>query len=208
LFNKDLPHVSIVRSLYLSIRFGGKIIVLRGTRLRLDRGARITVPRDCRLVIGKHHAGGAPSSLDMRRNARLTINGSGRVSMARGTRVLVLSGAHLEIGAETVINFSATITCFTHITIGLNSGIGWNSNVFDGNAHELTVDGEPRPASKPVSIGDHVWVGAGATILGATIGDGAVVGAGSVVVSAVPSKALVAGNPARIIGKNVSFIWY
>jgi hypothetical protein len=60
LFNKDLPHVSIVRSLYLSIRFGGKIIVLRGTRLRLDRGARITVPRDCRLVIGKHHAGGAP----------------------------------------------------------------------------------------------------------------------------------------------------
>jgi acetyltransferase-like isoleucine patch superfamily enzyme len=208
LLNKDLMHVSIARSLYLSLRFGGKIVILRGTRLRLDRGARIRVPRDCRLVIGKHHAGGAPSSLDMRRNARLTINGSGRVSMARGTRVLVLTDAHLEIGAETVINFSTTITCFTHIRIGLNSGIGWNSNVFDGNAHELTVDGVPRPASKPVSIGDHVWVGSGVTILGATIGDGAVVGAGSVVVSAVPSKALVAGNPARIIGKNVSFKWY
>jgi acetyltransferase-like isoleucine patch superfamily enzyme len=208
LLDKDLLHVSIARSLYLSLRFGGKIIILRGTRLRLDRGARISVPRGCRLLIGKHHAGGAPASLDMRRNARLTINGSGRVSMARGTRVLVLSDAHLEIGAETVINFSATITCFKRIRIGLNSGIGWNSNVFDGNAHELTVDGVPRPASKPVSIGDHVWVGSGVTILGATIGDGAVVGAGSVVVSAVPSKALVAGNPARIIGKNVSFKWY
>jgi serine acetyltransferase len=33
------------------------------------------------------------------------------------------------------------------------------------------------------------------------------VGAGSVVVSAVPGKAMVAGNPARIIGKNVSFKW-
>jgi acetyltransferase-like isoleucine patch superfamily enzyme len=207
LLNKDLIHVSIARSLYLSLRFGGKIIILRGTRLRLDRGARITVPRDCRLVIGKHHAGGAPASLDMRRNARLTINGSGPVSMARGTRVLILGDAHLEIGAETVINFSATITCFTHISIGLGSGIGWNSNVFDGNAHELTVDGVPRPSRKPVSIGDHVWVGSGVTILGATIGDGAVIGAGSVVVSAVPSKVLVAGNPARIIGKNVSFKW-
>lgn len=205
LFNKDLLHVSLARSLYLSLRFGGKIIILRGTRLRLDRGARITVPRDCRLVIGKHHAGGAPASLDMRQNSRLTIRGSGPVSMARGTRVLIQSEAHLAIGAYTVINFNATITCFKDISIGLSSGIGWNSNVFDSNGHELIVDGETRPPSKPVSIGDHVWIGTGVTILGATIGDGAVVGAGSVVVSAVPSKALAAGNPARIIGKNVSF---
>jgi acetyltransferase-like isoleucine patch superfamily enzyme len=206
--NKDVPHISVVRSLYLSLRFGGKIIILRGTRLRLDRGARITVPRGCRLVIGKHHAGGAPASLDMRANSRLTITGNGPVSMARGTRVLVLADAHLEIGAETVINFNATITCFKQISIGLNSGIGWNSNVFDSNGHELTVDGVPRLASKPVSIGDHVWVGTGVTVLGATIGDGAVVGAGSVVASAVPSRVLVAGNPARVIGKNVSFKWF
>jgi acetyltransferase-like isoleucine patch superfamily enzyme len=208
LFDKDLLHVSIARSLYLSLRFGGKIVILRGTRIRLDRGARIQVPRDCRLLIGKHHAGGAPASLDMRRGAQLTINGSGRVSLARGTRVLILGDGHLTIGAETVINFNATITCFQRISIGLNSGLGWNSNVFDGNAHELTVDGVPRTGHKPVSIGDHVWVGAGVTVLGATIGDGAVVGAGSVVVSPVPGRTLVAGNPARVIGKNVSFKWF
>jgi acetyltransferase-like isoleucine patch superfamily enzyme len=208
LLDKDLLHVSLLRSLYLSFRFGGKIVVLRGTRLRLDRGARIRVPRGSRLLIGKHHAGGAPASLDMRRNARLTINGTGRVSMARGTRVLVLRDAHLEIGAETVINFSTTITCLKHIRIGFNSGIGWNSNIIDGNAHELAVDGVPRPMHKPVSIGDHAWVGTGVTVVGATIGDGAIVGAGSVVASSVPERVLVAGNPARVIGKDVSFKWF
>jgi hypothetical protein len=81
----------------------------------------------------------------MRQNSRLTIRGSGPASMARGTRILLLPYARLEIGAETVINFNAAISCFRHISIGPGSGIGWNSNVFDGNAHELIVDGRPRP---------------------------------------------------------------
>jgi acetyltransferase-like isoleucine patch superfamily enzyme len=202
---KDFLGVSVLRSLYLSIRFGGRIIILRGTRLRLDRGARILVPRGCRVVIGKHHAGGGPASLDMRRNARLTFHGSGRVSIARGTRMLILNEACLEIGAETVINYNATITCFRHIKIGREAGISWNTNIFDGNGHELIVDGVPRPAVRPTSIGSGAWIGAGATILAASIGDGAIVGAGSVVVKDVPDAVLVAGNPARLIGKNVSW---
>jgi acetyltransferase-like isoleucine patch superfamily enzyme len=202
---KDVLGVSILRSLYLSIRFGGRIFILRGTRLRLDRGARILVPRGCRVVIGKHHAGGAPAALDMRRNARLTFHGAGRVSIARGTRILILDGAHLEIGGETVINFNTTITCFRHITIDREAGISWNTNIFDGNGHQLSIDGVPRPPVRPVRIGRHAWIGAGATILGASVGAGAVVGAGSVVVSDVPDAAAVAGNPARLIGKNVEW---
>jgi acetyltransferase-like isoleucine patch superfamily enzyme len=203
---KDGLGVSVLRSLYLSARFGGRIVILRGTRLRLDRGARIVVPRGCRVVIGMHHAGGgAPAALDMRRNARLTFHGSGRVSIARGTRVLILNDAHVEIGSETVINFNTTITCFRHIRIDRNVGISWNTNIFDGNGHELYIDGVPRPPVRPVRIGSGAWIGAGATILGASIGNGAVVGAGSVVVKDVPDAVAVAGNPARLIGKNVSW---
>jgi acetyltransferase-like isoleucine patch superfamily enzyme len=202
---KDSLGVSILRSLYLSIRFGGRIIVLRGTRLRLDRGARIVVPRGCRVVIGKHHAAGAPASLDMRRNARLTFRGSGRVSIARSARMLILEDAHLEIGSETVINFNATITCFKHIMISSGCAISWNTNIFDGNMHELIVDGIPRPRTQTVRIGRGAWIGSGATVLAASVGDGAVVGAGSVVVSDVPDAVAVAGNPARLIRKNVSW---
>jgi putative colanic acid biosynthesis acetyltransferase WcaB len=47
-----------------------------------------------------------------------------------------------------------------------------------------------------------VDVGANAVIIGAIrIGDGAVIGAGAVVVKDVPPGAVVAGNPAQVIGR-------
>lgn len=53
-----------------------------------------------------------------------------------------------------------------------------------------------------LKIEDDVWIGARVTILGncSIIGKGAVVGACSVVTKDVPEYAIVAGNPARIIG--------
>jgi maltose O-acetyltransferase len=46
---------------------------------------------------------------------------------------------------------------------------------------------------------------AAATVLGATIGQGAVVATGSVVSSDVPGEVVVAGNPARVVKKEVSW---
>jgi acetyltransferase-like isoleucine patch superfamily enzyme len=205
LLTKDMMHVSIVRSLYLSARFGGRIVVLRGTRLRLDRGARIAVAPGCRLLIGRHHALGGPASLDMRRNARLTVYGHGRVSIGRGTKILILKGAHVEIGGETAINFDASVICMDHIRTGKNCVISWDTNIFDGNMHELVIAGVSRPRTKPTFIGDNVWVGSGATVMGATIGAGAVVGTGSVVTADVPGDVVVAGNPARVVRKQVTW---
>ena len=58
----------------------------------------------------------------------------------------------------------------------------------------------------PVTIGDRVWIGCRATVLkGVTIGDGAVVAACSVVTRDVPPRALVAGNPARVVREDVTW---
>lgn len=202
---RDVLGISLLRSLYLSARFGGRIIILRGTRIRLERGARIHVPRGCRLLIGKSHVAGGPASLHMMRNASLTVHGQGRATISRGARLLVMKDARLEIGGETTIHYNAAITCFRHISIAQACAISWNTNIVDGNLHELVVDGVPRPRARPVTLGRYAWIGCGATILGASIGAGAVVGAGSVVVSDVPERVVVVGNPAHIVGKNVEW---
>lgn len=53
---------------------------------------------------------------------------------------------------------------------------------------------------RPVTIGNDVYIGHGAMIMpGVTIGDGAIVAANAVVTKDVPSYAIVAGNPARLV---------
>jgi serine O-acetyltransferase len=63
--------------------------------------------------------------------------------------------------------------------------------------HQVTIGAEKRQS--PV-LGDDVFVGAGAKILGAVrIGDGAKVGANAVVLADVPAGATAVGIPARVV---------
>ena len=51
-----------------------------------------------------------------------------------------------------------------------------------------------------IAIENDAWIGAGAIILpNVTIGEQAIVGAGAVVTRSIPTRAIVVGNPARII---------
>lgn len=53
------------------------------------------------------------------------------------------------------------------------------------------------------TLGNRVWIGPGATISGGlTIGDRVTISAGSILTRDVPGGCLVAGNPARVIGRD------
>lgn len=70
--------------------------------------------------------------------------------------------------------------------------------------HNVTIGQRVASGNQGVPrLGDDVWIGPGATITGdVTIGDGATISAGSVVSRDVPARALVAGNPGRVIASD------
>lgn len=91
---------------------------------------------------------------------------------------LFLDSAPIYIGSDVIIDSGVQVLTATHPTDAAerNRGMG---------------------LSKPVHIGDSVWIGAGAIICpGVTIGSKAVIRPGSVVFEDVPAGAIVAGNPA------------
>ena len=67
-----------------------------------------------------------------------------------------------------------------------------NGNQYENTFEELT--------KKECEIGNDVWIGVDSVVRrGVKIGNGAVIGANSVVTKDVPSYAIVAGSPAKII---------
>jgi acetyltransferase-like isoleucine patch superfamily enzyme len=56
--------------------------------------------------------------------------------------------------------------------------------------------------AKGLTVGDNVWIGAGAKILdGVTVGEGVIVAAGAVVNRSFADKSIVGGVPAKLIGE-------
>ena len=91
---------------------------------------------------------------------------------------------------------------FGSVIINGRSVIGRNCKI----SHEVTVGtkGAGRGLDVPI-IGDDVYIGAGAKVLGGIrINNGAIIEANAVVVKNVPEGAIVAGVPAKIIGYNKS----
>lgn len=101
------------------------------------------------------------------------------------------------------ISDGALIDCQAAVTIGDHSFFGHRVMVLTGTHPYVTAFGPDRiPAAppRPVTIGQGVWICSGAIICpGVTIGDHAVVGPGAVVMRNVPTYAVVAGNPARVV---------
>ena len=113
-------------------------------------------------------------------------------------------GAQLIIGDEFGMT-GGSIVCDERITLGDRVWVGANAVITDTDFHPLEPQvrrARPLDAkTAPVAIADDVFIGMRALILkGVHIGAGAVVGAGSVVSRDVPAGAIVAGNPARVVG--------
>lgn len=108
-------------------------------------------------------------------------------------------GCNILLGSHVFINFNLTVLDEALVTIGDHVFIGPDVSIYTA-CHPLDPDErrDGREWAEPVTIGNDVWIGGGATILpGVTVGDGAVIAARAVVTRDVPPRTLVAGSPAR-----------
>jgi len=117
--------------------------------------------------------------------------------------------AHFGNGAKVSIGDHSDLgtNCFIVGDVDIGSHVGLSFDVFitslnrDFSRTEGTAVGVGNRPSVPVTIHDDVLILARVMILpGVTIGSHSVIGGGAVVSKAVPEWAIVAGNPARIVG--------
>jgi maltose O-acetyltransferase len=146
----------------------------------------------------------------VRLRGRPSVQNDGRMTI--GSRVQLVStmaklelvsmkGGTLEIGERTLVNYGCSIAAAKLVRIGARCLIGTHAIIMDNDFHRIEPERRLEwPESKPIIIGDNVWLGARVIVLaGVTIGDDACIGAGSLVIDDVPPRALAAGVPAKVI---------
>ena len=110
-------------------------------------------------------------------------------------------GKNITIGRDVFINSGCHFQDQGGIEIGDGALIGHNVVLATIN-HDLDPAMNRKNHYAPIKIGAHVWIGSNATILsGVSIGEWSVVAAGAVVTKDVPDYALVAGVPAKVVGR-------
>jgi acetyltransferase-like isoleucine patch superfamily enzyme len=115
----------------------------------------------------------------------------------------VFIGVNTRVGQEFYANAGVRIHDHAPVVIGRHVRLGPNVSLLT-EGHD--TDAERRRSgdvfAAPIEIGDDVWIGAGATVLGGVrIGDGAVVGAGTLVCKDVGAGEVVVGVPAKVVRK-------
>ncbi len=96
-----------------------------------------------------------------------------------------------------------------HITVGRDCMFSSGIDVRVGDSHSI-IDCQTNKRINPsedIVIGDHVWVGANATILkGVTVADGSIIGNRALVTnSCMEGNCVVVGVPAKIVKRNVTW---
>jgi acetyltransferase-like isoleucine patch superfamily enzyme len=138
-------------------------------------------------------------------NNQIIINPS--VNFNNSTIVLRGNNCKIEIG------FGSTFGSIYMVCMGENNSIKIGDNcMFAENIDLWATDSHPiynnqnelvNP-SKPIIIGDFVWVGSKSSILkGVTIGSGSIIGMSSIVTKDIAPATLNVGNPLRCIKTNI-----
>jgi acetyltransferase-like isoleucine patch superfamily enzyme len=134
------------------------------------------------------------------------------------SEILVRFGGVMKVGKYTGIGYNSEIRCEESVTIGDYGLFSYDICIYDTDTHSTDwqerrkriTEGYPigtgeieRPKTKPVVIGDDVWIGKGATITkGTKIGNRSMIGTRTVVGGGeYPNDTTLVTDKPRIIQK-------
>ncbi len=147
---------------------------------------------------------------------RMILKSEGGEMYSGTLRAIYEKQYNIKIGYGSYGGCFSPLNVPPNVTFGNYCSIAPHIKIFRANHPKDTFTSHPllyNPAlgfvkkdqldRRPLYIGHDVWIGEGAIILPgvSTIGNGAMIGAGSIVTKDVPPYTVVAGNPAKVIGR-------
>ena len=208
-----------------NIKFDGKMWITNNSEVIIEDGCEfenisIIVDNRSKVFIGKNSFISPefenPISIFIS-NGTVRLEGANRIACNIGVRF----GGTLKMGSYTRIGNNSEIFCDESITIGAYGLFSYDVCIYDSDSHstnwekrrERIIAGHrigtfeiKKPNTKPVIIGDDVWLGKGVTITkGTNIGNRCIVGIRTVVGGgAYPDDSSIVSNKPRVITKQIT----
>lgn len=142
----------------------------------------------------------------------------GRDTWIAGELLVYSNSGRISIGDNCFIGAGSRIWSAAVVHVGHRVLVSHGVNIHDNNSHSSSADARQKHfeelritgminfhdniSAAPITIEDDAWIGFNAVVLkGVRLGKGSIVGAASVVTRDVAPYAIVAGNPAVVIGE-------
>jgi acetyltransferase-like isoleucine patch superfamily enzyme len=185
---RQVLYPSLLGACGRNVVFGQNVVLRHPHKVRI--GDNVVIDDNC-LIDAKGES-----------NRGITI-GRG-VFIGRNT-ILSCKNGDIELADGANIGFNCEIFSASTVRIGREALIAAYCYIIGGD-HDFSDPSKPVLAptrrSEGVTIGDAVWLGAGAKILdGVAVGDHAVVGAAALVRESIPARAIAVGIPAKVVGE-------
>ncbi len=155
----------------------------------LGHGSLIMKPWHLHLYGAGIHFGEAVHVITSRdRTVRLTTwqheDGAGEIHVH--DHALLCPGVRIDAASSVVVGRGTMLAAGAYLT--------------DADWHGIYERAKPIGETRPIVLGENVWIGDGATVCkGVEIGDNTIIGAGAVVTKSMPANVVAAGNPATVV---------
>ncbi len=132
----------------------------------------------------------------------------GNAIIGHGCKISIGEKGVLEFGKNISVTAETEIIAYDTIVFGNDCLISWDCLIMDTDMHEIfDKSGNQINQSKPIVIGNKVWIGCRSVILkGTKISDNSVIGTNSLISKDISDKSGVfAGNPVRFLRSDIDW---